>query len=751
MRKLVFLTCFLLAITMQVALASAQSIVVTRDVPSSAVTGENIAIDLNVDVDETNKPSVYILKEKIPSNLEVVSTGGGNWFSDTRTIKWLKIDGFMDQVVEDTTYTYTVSTSIEGSYELNGSVETTDDGINQIGGENTLEVGGDSGNSDVQQPTVGTISPLSATVGQAQSYSVSVSDDVGVVSCDLYVENVNRGSMSLSNPCTSCTPSKSYTLTSAGDFDLYANCSDAAGNTAAGSSVTVTANEAVSDTTPPEISNIQVTNAATSATITWETNEAADSVIEYGTSDSYGSAVDDSSMVTDHSLQLTGLQPSTTYHFRILATDAADNIGSSEDQLFVTSLLTNPQISVVRNLPDTVSLGADFDVQIVADVNESDKPSNYIIRETIPDDFDVVNVGGGLYDAQERELTWRVIESSYLGTHVEDRTFTYSLQPTSKGTKTFSGTVEIPDGFYSITGDTSLVVTDGDGLDADGDGVLDADDNCPNEANADQADQDGDGIGDVCDSDVDGDSVSNSLDNCPTVPNPDQTDSDGDGIGDACDGSLSLQISGVSVTSISATTATITWSTNKPANSTVDYGDAGTYDQTQDSSALVSSHTLTLTGLEPNTTYNYRVSSAVGDEFASAVSDSFTFTTLAAAEHPIEVESIQILDHDLEVTNIVQPGAQYYVKTENVNVAGTTQSPLQIVQVKHDDLVMDIVSVKTSLVPAQTSEITVGFSLPATVASGETITVEVFCWDNWISQNGGNLLSAKQTMQFTAD
>jgi hypothetical protein len=38
--------------------------------------------------------------------------------------------------------------------------------------------------------------------------------------------------------------------------------------------------------------------------------------------------------------------------------------------------------------------------------------------------------------------------------------------------------------------------------DSDGDGIVDADDNCPDDANADQADSDGDGIGDVCD-DVD--------------------------------------------------------------------------------------------------------------------------------------------------------------------------------------------------------------------------------------------------------
>jgi hypothetical protein len=74
--------------------------------------------------------------------------------------------------------------------------------------------------------------------------------------------------------------------------------------------------------------------------------------------------------------------------------------------------------------------------------------------------------------------------------------------------------------------------------DDDDDGVFDLIDNCPDHANADQADSDGDGVGDACEdifSDDDGDGVEDGEDNCPDHVNPNQEDEDNDGVGDACE------------------------------------------------------------------------------------------------------------------------------------------------------------------------------------------------------------------------
>ncbi len=88
--------------------------------------------------------------------------------------------------------------------------------------------------------------------------------------------------------------------------------------------------------------------------------------------------------------------------------------------------------------------------------------------------------------------------------------------------------------FMDLAGNVSAIYSDSIYLDTDNDGVHDSIDNCPLVSN-DQADRNGNGIGDACDGDVDGDTIVDIHDNCPTSANLDQADADGDGIGDACD------------------------------------------------------------------------------------------------------------------------------------------------------------------------------------------------------------------------
>ncbi|HET7486305.1 MAG TPA: DUF4082 domain-containing protein [Acidimicrobiales bacterium] len=84
------------------------------------------------------------------------------------------------------------------------------------------------------------------------------------------------------------------------------------------------------DITPPVISAVATGPTSNSAVVTWTTNEASTSRVDYGTnSASLASSATDAAMVTSHSVTLSGLAPSTTYFFRVTSADAMGNAASS--------------------------------------------------------------------------------------------------------------------------------------------------------------------------------------------------------------------------------------------------------------------------------------------------------------------------------------------------------------------------------------------------------------------------------------
>ena len=91
------------------------------------------------------------------------------------------------------------------------------------------------------------------------------------------------------------------------------------------------------DLTPPVISNVNVVSTDSDAIITWTTNEPADSKLEYGLTTNYEKpAVSAAPLVSQHSLQLTGLQTQSTYHFRLSSRDFNNNPATTGDLTFQT-------------------------------------------------------------------------------------------------------------------------------------------------------------------------------------------------------------------------------------------------------------------------------------------------------------------------------------------------------------------------------------------------------------------------------
>lgn len=106
----------------------------------------------------------------------------------------------------------------------------------------------------------------------------------------------------------------------------------------------------ITDTTPPNITNIAATALTTSATITWDTDKPSDSMVNYGLTTSYGSHVYDATLVTaGHSINLTGLTPATTYHYKVTSTDSSGNTASSIDGTFFTASI--PTSTTIQSPP----------------------------------------------------------------------------------------------------------------------------------------------------------------------------------------------------------------------------------------------------------------------------------------------------------------------------------------------------------------------------------------------------------------
>src|SRR5205823_348327 len=91
-------------------------------------------------------------------------------------------------------------------------------------------------------------------------------------------------------------------------------------------------------------------------------------------------------------------------------------------------------------------------------------------------------------------------------------------------------------------------------------------------------------------------------------------------------------ISGVAAGSLSASGATVTWSTDEGSDSQVEYGTSTAYgSSTSLDSGLALAHSQALSGLVAATTYHYRVKSRDGAGNL-ATSGDFTFTTSAAPD-----------------------------------------------------------------------------------------------------------------------
>ena len=143
----------------------------------------------------------------------------------------------------------------------------------------------------------------------------------------------------------------------------------------------------------------------------------------------------------------------------------------------------------------------------------------------------------------------------------------------------------------------------------------------------------------------------------------------------------SLTISNVFILGITATGATVIWSTDQPGTSVVEYGLTPALGSQVSDGALVTSHSVNLTGLTPNKLYYFRVLST-NDCGLTATSAQGSFTTPAAPNAPPVITcpaDITVGNDPGECSAVVDPGTA--VATDDspgVTVAGDRDDDLPL-------------------------------------------------------------------------
>jgi hypothetical protein len=134
------------------------------------------------------------------------------------------------------------------------------------------------------------------------------------------------------------------------------------------------------DTTAPRISDVSVANVTTnSADIGWKTHENSDSQVEYWASPATLTPLD-TRMITEHLVHLDELASGSTYYFKVRSSDAAGNLGVSEEHTLTTlteeaAVFTSSKLSIS---PSAVYVGETVTISVLI-TNSGDADGSYMV------------------------------------------------------------------------------------------------------------------------------------------------------------------------------------------------------------------------------------------------------------------------------------------------------------------------------------------------------------------------------------
>lgn len=198
------------------------------------------------------------------------------------------------------------------------------------------------------------------------------------------------------------------------------------------------------------------------AAITWTTDEPATTGVEYGRDEIYDLAfkVDDA-LLTSHGVILTGLEPDTEYHYRVLSSDAGGLIGVSPDLTFRTLKDFSGSYDVIDDNGQP-ALRIQMAATIFVDVGLLDSEGVMLHRQSVePGATEVILPMSPPYVLPE-EGAYTLVATDARGSQIVLSTFDFTGPEPSVGNLSFDWKYVPYSGSYNLYGISFTLTNDGD-------------------------------------------------------------------------------------------------------------------------------------------------------------------------------------------------------------------------------------------------------------------------------------------------
>ena len=461
--------------------------------------------------------------------------------------------------------------------------------------------------------------------------TVGWTTDESATSCVEYGTDTNYGSIECELDFVLAHEIDIVSLTANTAYHYRVISKDADGNQATGTDNTMTTDTSSDDITPPNLSGEgpQVIPSSDSAQVTWVTDEAADSFVEFGETTDYGSIQGDPTMITNHSVIIIGLTPLNVYHYRVRSKDASQNETISQDYSFMTTVPIGSDIPPVISTISTQASGTS-ETSVIVSWSTDTYSTSQVLYGLSSDNLDqATEVDPILNKTHFVTITGLTANTTYYyevksvdtydnETVSDVQSFTTAASPTAPVIDDTSISATAQDTTATIiwkTDQASSSIVEYGTTTSYGQEVGDTDEQVTTHT-------------------VELTSLSPSTTYHYRVKSDDGQGNTGISqdktfVTTAGPTAPVIDDSSIKVTPKDAT-AVVVWKTDQASTSIVEYGLTTSYGkEVGDTDEQVTTHTVEIVGLSPDTTYHYRVKSDDGQGNTGTSTDK-TFTTLSS-------------------------------------------------------------------------------------------------------------------------